>query len=249
MTARVERKLRVRWWASSAAGDGLARLDVGRHVGAAKAVDRLLGIADQIERAAPARSSKIVRKISHCTGSVSWNSSMIASRKRCRSVAVSSLPRGPRAPRRPASACRRSRRARRPACAPPAARRRAGRTAAPPPSRAESRRRRARRARRRPARVRRPSRSLTNASRSSFPDRQIEGAPGTPRVAVALEAARGRVERAQPRAHRLGRRPVHPGRARLQLGWRERARRRLAAAAMRSGSNGVPHRARSWCAR
>ena len=41
-------------------------------------------------------SANTVRKISHWMGSVSWNSSTMASLKRARSVAVSSPPRGPR---------------------------------------------------------------------------------------------------------------------------------------------------------
>ena len=53
---------------------GLARrLQVRVDVGAAERVDRLLGVADQHQRRRPSPNAR--RMMSHCTGSVSWNSS------------------------------------------------------------------------------------------------------------------------------------------------------------------------------
>ena len=69
---------------------------IGAHVRAAEAIDRLLGIADQEQRAGPdpeLRSSRCRasaggsphrrQKISVCSGSVSWNSSTSTWAKRC----------------------------------------------------------------------------------------------------------------------------------------------------------------------
>ena len=83
--------------------DAVARGGVGRDVGASKSVDGLLGIADQVEGAAAPLAEDRPEDLP-LDGSVSWNSSTMASLKRRRSVADQlRAARAPRARRAPAA--------------------------------------------------------------------------------------------------------------------------------------------------
>ncbi len=225
MIGRVERKLRVRWWGSAAPARASRAVGVGRDVGAPEAVDRLLGIADQIDRPADAVVEDGPEDLPlHLVGVLELvdDRQQVAVPQRRDQVRRRAGPRQRLGDQRPA--CRRSRRGRPRASAPRAAQRSAGRTAAPPPLRAGSP---PRRARRRSAETSRPSAPELVDQKGeqilSFPT--SSATRNRAGVAVSVEGSRspGGAD-ASARGDGLGRRACSPAQAASSLGRREARR-------------------------